>query len=91
MNKAYLTLYGILAFWVAVLIGVFAFHIAVPIRFLFLMAFLCVGWLAWWTITTVRRTILGEKSPEESATEAIKTTQPEKPESENASEQKHYV
>lgn len=86
MNKTYLTLYGILAFWLVVLLGVFAFHIAVPVRFLFLMAFLCVGWLAWWTITTVRRTILGEKSREASATETVKPIQPANPETENASE-----
>ena len=86
MNKTYLTLYGILAFWIIILLGVFAFNVAVTVRFLFLMAFLCVGWLAWWTITTVRRTILGEKSPEESATETVKPTQPANPETENASE-----
>lgn len=86
MNKTYLTLYGILAFWLVVLLGVFAFHVAVPARFLFLMAFLCVGWLAWWTINTVRRTIRGDKSPEKYATEEVKPTQPAKPETENASE-----
>lgn len=86
MNNTYLTLYGILAFWVVVLLGMFAFHIAVPVRFLFLMAFICVGWLAWWTITTVRRTIIGVNTPEESATESVKTTQPAKTETENASE-----
>ena len=86
MNKTYLILYGILAFWVIVLIGVFAFHVAVPARFLFLMAFLCVGWLAWWTITTVRRAVLGNNSSEESATETVKPTKPVNPETENVSE-----
>lgn len=73
MNKTYLTLYGILAFWVIVLIGVFAFHIAVPLRFLFLVAFLCAGWLAWWTINTVRRAIRGD-SDESPTTESLKET-----------------
>lgn len=61
-NKSVYTLYGILAFWVVILVGIFALHIAIPLRFLFLMAFLCVGWLAWWSITTVRRVLLYERS-----------------------------
>lgn len=59
--KAKLTLYSILLFWVLILIGVIEFHIGIPIRILFLMAFLCVGWLAWWSVTTIRQTLLENK------------------------------
>jgi hypothetical protein len=84
MNNTYVTLYGILAFWVVILLGVFAFHVSVPPRFLFLMAFLCVSWLAWWTITTVRRVMLEDASSKKFAPETIKPTQPANPKSENA-------
>jgi hypothetical protein len=62
MDKTFLTLYGILVFWIIILVGILAFHVAVPIRFLFLMAFLCVGWLAWWTINTIKRAIRGNNT-----------------------------
>ena len=84
MNKSNLTLYAILAFWVMVLLGVFAFHIAVPIRFLYFIGFLCVGWLAWWSINTVKQVIKGDS--EESPTTEKENNQSNKNKSENASE-----
>ncbi len=54
MNKSTLFLLGILAFWVAILIAVFEFHIGIPVRAMFFMAFLSVAWLSYWTFKTIR-------------------------------------
>lgn len=61
MTKSNLTLYGVLAFWVVILIAIFAFHIAIPTRFLYLIAFMCVGWLAWWTVNAIEGVVRGTK------------------------------
>lgn len=75
MNKTTLILLGILAFWVAVLIAVFEFHIGIPVRAMFLMAFLCVAWLAYWTVSIIRTNL---RADAENASVADKPTQPEK-------------
>ena len=81
-NKNYYTLYGIFAFWIVVLIAIFAFHITLPARLLFLMAFLCVGWMAWWTINTVRGILL-QGNVEDVPSESIKN-HPENNDTKNA-------
>ena len=63
MNKTTLILLGILAFWVAILIAVLEFHIGIPVRAMFLMAFLCVAWLAYWTVSVIRANLRADTNP----------------------------
>ncbi len=55
MNKNTVILLGVLGLWLAIFVAIFEFHIGIPVRAMFLMAFLCAVWLAYWTIKTIRQ------------------------------------
>lgn len=60
-NKKPIIIYSILIAWILILVGVFALHIAIPIRVLFFIAFLCVCFLAWWTVRTIKEIVSDNK------------------------------
>lgn len=90
MNKTTLILLGILAFWIVVFIAIFEFHIGIPMRAIFFMAFVCVVWLAYWTVNAIRDAIQSDVQTIVTKAEN-KSKQTEQTKKEDVSEYNDYI